>query len=408
MRILLANKYNFPKGGADKYYLFLKDAWEKAGHKVAVFAMEHPDNLPSPWSKYFVSNIDFHGSFKDKLRSPGRIIYSFEAKRKFAALLDDFKPDIVHFHNIYHQISPSVLPEVKKRRLPAIMHLHDYKLFCPNYLMYAGGQICQNCLDQKGYCPCFWHNCYSSRPRSALAVLEMALHHKLWKIYEKNLDCLIAPSRFMADLAKKAGWKNDQVELVYNPAPEVSETNVSQEDGAFLYFGRLSQEKGIEDLLAAAKLLKTKVDIAGQGPLEENIKTSYRPEIQSGQIRLLGQLAGDGLKKAITEAKAIIIPSRWPENMPLALLESLAKSKIVIASRRGGLPEVIRDEENGYLFEPGNIKALAEKLKMIEGLDKEKREKIKEAAKQSALNLGAKEHLDKIMKIYQKLAKKPG
>jgi len=408
MRILLANKYNFPKGGADKYYLFLKDAWERAGHEVAVFSMEHPNNLPSAWSKYFVSNIDFHGSFKDRLRSPGRIIYSFEAKRKFAALLDDFQPDIIHLHNIYHQISPSILPEAKKRRLPTVMHLHDYKLFCPNYLMYANGQICQNCLKQKSYCPCFWHNCYNSRPRSALAVLEMTLHHKCWGIYKKNLDCLIAPSRFMADLAKKNGWKNDQVELVYNPAPEVSETNVSQEDGAFLYFGRLSQEKGIDDLLKAAKISGSKVDIAGQGPLEKKIRLTYDQEIRRGQVKLLGQLAGDGLKKIITKAAAVVIPSRWPENMPLALLESLAAGKIVIASRSGGLPEIIRNRGNGYLFEAGDIKTLAEKLKIIEGLDNEERKKIKEAAKRSAIDLGAKEHLDKIMKIYYRLAKKPG
>ena len=103
MRILQVNKFHYPRGGADKYFLELSEALAKAGHEVAVFSMKHPKNQPTPYAKYFVSRLSFNeGNLIDKLKTPGRVIYSLEAKRKFKKLVTDFKPDLIHIHNIYH------------------------------------------------------------------------------------------------------------------------------------------------------------------------------------------------------------------------------------------------------------------------------------------------------------------
>lgn len=427
MRILQVNKFYYPKGGADKYFLDLTKALNAAGHKTAVFAMADPRNLESPYSKYFAPPVEFNGGgLKDKLKIPGRMIYSREAKRKFARELDDFKPDIVHVHNIYHQLSPSILEAAKARGIPVVMHLHDYKLICPNYRLFTKGHICRKCLDKKSYLPCLINNCYKSYLQSSLAALEMTIHHKWLHIYEKNLDFLIAPSEFMRRLMIESGWPAEKIITIYNPAPKVSEALLNTEDGLLkndyqndypeedylLYFGRLAPEKGINDLAQAVKSGDSrsgqKLHIVGEGPEEKTIRTEFGSEIKSGQIKLLGRLTGQPLNAEIAKARAVVFPSIWPENMPLALLESLAQRKIIIASRVGGLPEIIKDKENGFLFKAGDIKELEAVIKAVRELKPETKRNIGLRAGESARILDPDSHLTKILQIYSKLAKKSG
>ena len=123
MRILQVNKFNYLRGGAEKYFLDMTEKLRSDGHEVAVFSMHHPKNLPSTYEKYFVSRISFNeAKLRDKILAPGRIIYSLEARRKFKKLVKDFKPEIIHLHNIYHQISPSILSIAKKFNIPVVMY----------------------------------------------------------------------------------------------------------------------------------------------------------------------------------------------------------------------------------------------------------------------------------------------
>lgn len=408
MRILQANKFFYPKGGADKYFLDLTAALAAAGHETAVFAMADAKNLESPYQKYFISHVEFNGGdCRNNLRVPGRMIYSREAKRRFADEITDFKPDIIHVHNIYHQLSPSILEAAKDRGIPVVMHLHDYKLICPNYRLFTKNNFCRRCLDKKSYCPCLYNNCYGSITKSFLASLEMTIHHKLLHIYEKNIDLLIAPSEFMRQLVIASGWPEEKIVTVYNPAPPISE-NFKEEKDYLLYFGRLAQEKGITDLIKAVINSGRELHIAGEGPEKENIQKNFRPEIKSGLIKILGRLSGQPLNDEIDRAHAIVFPSVWPENMPLALLESLAKGKLVIASRVGGLPEIINDKKNGFLFKAGDIPNLEKTIESVWRLNSEESQKVKLAAKTTAKELDPDSHLAKILKIYSKLAKKPG
>lgn len=419
MRILQANKFYYPKGGADKYFLDLTAALKAAGQETAVFAMADSHNLKSPDEKYFVSEVKLRGgNLKDQFKIPGRI-YNREAKRKFARELADFKPDIIHVHNIYHQISPSILDAAKEKNIPVVMHLHDYNLICPNYLLYSQGHYCQKCLDQKNYWPCLYNNCYDSWIKSFGAALETTIHHQWLHIYEKNIDLLIAPSEFMRRKVIDSGWPKEKIVTLYNPAPKISaeflkdkdnylETLLNLEKDYLLYFGRLAPEKGINDLIAAVKNSGRKLHIAGDGAEEKNIRRNFVSEIKQGQIKLLGRLTGDTLKNEIVKARAIVFPSLWPENMPLALLESLAQGKIVIASRVGGLPEIIKNKINGFLFAAGDIEGLKTVIKTVYRLNSENRKQIKQEALKTAKGLDPDEHLDKILKIYSKLAKKSG
>jgi glycosyltransferase involved in cell wall biosynthesis len=411
MRILQVNKSNYPRGGADVYFLFLQKALRDEGHEVAVFAMDHPDNEDSPWQKYFVSRVSFNeGGWENKLKTAGRVIYSREAARKFGRLLDDFRPDIIHCHNIYHQLSPSILVEAKKRGIPLIMHLHDYKLICPNYRLFSRGRICQDCLDKKGYWSCVKNNCFDSYPRSFLAYLEMTVHHKLFNLYEDNLDLLIAPSRFMRKLMLENGWPAEKVRILVNPTRNIvdseSKRESADEESHFLYFGRLSPEKGIETLIAAAQAGSFDLRLAGSGKMEPNLKKKYGALVKNGRLNFLGQLSGQRLADEIARAAAIVIPSIWLENMPLALLESLAAGKIVIASRLGGLAEMIQDGENGFLFKAGDVDDLQTKMKIVLGLTEEQKVLIRDKARQSVSGLSPTDHIAALLKIYLRLVKK--
>ena len=411
MRILQANKFFYPKGGADRYFLDLADALKAAGHEVAVFAMEDERNISSPYAKYFVPKVEFNGGgFRDGLRIPGRMIYSLKAKRRFAREIEDFKPDVIHVHNIYHQLSPSILDAAKEKGIPVIMHLHDYKLVCPNYRLFTKGRYCRQCLDKKSYRPCIKNDCYGSCLKSSLAALEMTIHHKWLHIYEKDIDLLIAPSEFMRRLAIEGGWPEEKVVTIYNPAPQAAgnTTGDKAEKDHLLYFGRLVPEKGITSLIEVAIRSGHKLRIAGDGPEENNIKEKFKEEISGGQVELLGRLSGKPLRDEIAEARAVVFPSIWPENMPLALMEALSAGKIVIASRIGGMPEIVDGKTNGFLFEAGNIESLIEAITAVYSLDKEREGQIKAQAVKTAAKHDPGVHLQNILKIYTKLAKKSG
>ena len=405
MKILQVNQFYYLRGGAERYFLDLTEALRREGHEVAVFSMQHPKNQATPWSRYFISRISFNEmDLRYALKAPGRVIYSLEAKRKFSQLLDDFQPDVIHIHNIYHHLSPSLLTVAKKRKIPVVMHLHDYKMICPNQSLFTKGAYCERCRDEKFY-HCLLNKCLKgSLPGSALATVEMYLHHSVFRIYEKNIDCFIAPSRFMKDTMVRFGQKAEKIRVIYNPyslqlAPDSLKEYTTKD--YLLYLGRLTVEKGIETLIRAAAISQKPVLIVGTGPnkadLERLAATLKAP------VEFLGFQKNEQVKELINEATAVVIPSIWAENMPLTLLEAMSLGKIVIASRIGGLPEIIQDGENGLLFNPGDTAHLIKKINQLDSIDKTA---LSRAAAKTALALSPQKNLDAILKAYQELINK--
>lgn len=409
MKILQVNKYHYPRGGADKYFLDLTDNLRQAGHKVAVFAMTHPKNLPSPWSSYFVSQISFNrSSCLDKLKTIGRVLYSLEAKRKFRRLLNDFKPEIIHLHNIYHQLSPSILDAARAKNIPVIMHLHDYKLICPNHALFVKNNYCDKCRPNKYY-HCLYRRCVkNSLIGSLLATVEMYLHHSLLRIYKKNINLFIAPSQFMKNTVSSFGWNPADIQVIYNSYSSdlqtVTEANQKlnvKKDDYLLYFGRLSAEKGIDLLIKAAAQGQYKTIIVGEGP--EQVSLEALAKTIKAPISFLGFKKASELAPIISQARAVIIPSIWAENMPLNLLEALSLGKTVIAARIGGLAEIIRDGENGWLFTAGDEQDLLLKIKKS---DTYKKDYFYTTAQESVKNLQPKDNLRAVLLAYQQVLDK--
>ncbi len=403
MRILQVNKFHYPRGGADKYYLDLGSALEQSGHEVAYFSMRHPKNKPCNYEKYFVSRISFNeGGLRDKLLAPGRMIYSLEAKRKFKKLISDFKPEIIHIHNIYHQISPSILDVARKNKIPVVMHLHDYKLICPNYQLFAHGQICEDCKPNH-YFACVKKRCFkNSFFKSALAALEMTIHHRWLKIYYRSINTFIAPSAFMKAKVVEFGWLADNIKVILNPFSSALKDVAGEAPTSdyLLYFGRLSPEKGLKTLVEAAALTKSEIKFAGSGSEESNLRVLA--ESKNVKAEFLGFKEGRELKEIILGAKAIVLPSIWYENMPLSLLEALSLGKPVIASEIGGMPEMITNGKNGWLFKSGDAQDLAAKIKLLAEADYES---LAQNAAASVANLSPQENLAAVLGVYEELKK---
>ncbi|MDA3802483.1 MAG: glycosyltransferase [Patescibacteria group bacterium] len=402
MRILEVNKYHYPRGGADKYYLNITSSLKEAGHDVANFSMSHPSNLECQFSKYFPKRVSYNEDlgFINKLRIIGRVLYSFPVKRKFKKLVKDFKPEIIHIHNIYHHLSPSILTVAKKNKIPVVMHLHDYKLICPNHTLFVNGEVCERCRNYK-YINCTKNKCLkNSFWGSLLATIEMWFHHRVLKIYEKNVDLFIAPSQFMKDISIKFGQKEKQIRVIHNPYSSdlVNEEIESKMGDYLLFFGRLSEEKGLYTLINALSATKERLIIVGQGPEYQGLQK--RVDDLNVKVDFVGLKKGNELIELISNSKAVIIPSIWYENMPLSLLEAMNLEKVVIASKIGGLPELIENGRTGFLANPNDFRDLA---RVINSLNNYNLEEMGRLAKERVLELSPEKNTEEVLKTFKEI-----
>lgn len=393
MKILLVNKYHFVQGGADRAYLDMGSLLTRAGHEVAFFSMHHPKNIPTSWSVYFVSNVDYEevdrAGLLQKILFAMNILWNREAEKHMERLLDDFHPDIVHLHNMYHQLSPSILRPIKNRGIPAVMTLHDYKLISPQYNLFVRGNIWEE-TKNGAYWKCVRDRCVKdSFMKSAVCATEAYIHR--WIGAYASINLFLSPSRFLIEKFREFGFDRP-IEYLPNPLvpfPEERPLVDLSENAPFVFIGRLSSEKGIEKILVALKRLDdtSTLHIVGDGPERGRLVALAEEFGISHRVLFLGYLSGDSLERERSGARAILLPSLWYENMPYALTEALAEGAIAIASHRGGIPERIRDGENGFLFDPDNIDSLVEKMRLAQSLDNDSLRKIRKAARESVGDL---------------------
>ncbi len=405
MRILQINKFHYIEGGTERYYLELSNLLRKKGHKVAFFSMHDPRNFPTRWSRYFVDFLSFRNvNYLDSIKIANRMIYSFDAKKKINQLLDVFHPDIVHIHNIYNHISPSVLPEIKKRNIPIIQTVHDYHMLAPNRNLFHSGKICEITKKDQYYKTIF-HKCIkNSYVASFLTVITMYIH-RILGLYTKYIDCYITPSNFAKKLMVDYGYNQNNI-IVLPYLTTFKKGNLSQSTSKnkyILYFGRLSPEKGLTFLTEVMeKIPHINLYIVGEGPelsmIQNKIKT-YNLK----NIRLLGYLSGDDLERVVVSSYFTIMPSIWYENYPNSILESFACGKPVIASDIGGIPELVKNNETGLLFTPNDINDCIRKILLLWNNPKLVRKMGRNALDFAREKFNPEDHYRKTIKIYRSL-----
>ena len=360
MRILVANKFWYHRGGLERV-MFDEVAWlEEAGHEVAHFSTAHPRNEPSPWSDYFAPYVELGEGARlgpgAKLLAATRMFYNREAAKRFTRLLVEFNPDIVHVHGIHRQLSPSILLAATDRSVPVIQTLHDYWPICPaDVLLRRNGAVCDPSLCRTTQpWACSIHRCVgSSALRSALSAAEAWTRESLLG-YQNLVTVFISPSYFLRTRVQAAGFAKRPIIVVQNAIRERTE---SKGGDGFVYAGRLSREKGVHVLLEAARQAGVSLTIAGDGPLAPELRR------QAGDHAcFVGSVSPAAVSRLLDECAAAVVPSTWFENAPLAVLEPMASGTPVIASSIGGIPEMIRAGVDGVLVTPGSVAELRDAL----------------------------------------------
>ena len=347
MKIVLAhNTYQQP-GGEDVVFEQERQMLKSAGHDVIVYRR----------SNHEIDEL----SALERLALVKRTILAADTQREFAQLLARETPDLVHVHNTFLMISPSVYRACREHRIPVVQTLHNFRLLCPAATLFRDGKICEDCVEHTLWRGVY-HGCYrESRPATAGVALMLAYHRQVGT-WNKLVDCYIALTEFARNKFIAAGLSADKIVVKPNfvdPDPGPRE-RVGENA---LFIGRLSLEKGVSTLLQAWQHLPKDftLQIIGDGPERERLEAKVR-ELHLSTITFRGHLSREETIAALKSARFLVVPSLWYEGFPMSIAESFACATPVICSRLGGMKEIVDDNRTGIHFTPGDAKDMAQKV----------------------------------------------
>lgn len=359
MRILMVNKFLYPRGGSESYMLSLGEHLASLGHEIEYFGMYDDTNTVGNRAGLYTQNMDFHSTGLGRFLYPFKILFSFEAMHKIGKVLDIFKPDIVHMNNINFQLTPSIIYAVKKRGIPLVQTAHDYQMICPNHLLYnfSENTPCERCLEGSVY-NCYKNKCiHGSKIKSLLGVIEAKLYSFL-KTYKK-VDLFICPSNFLErKLISTKDFYKGKTYTIHNFINKEKFSKITDTPEPYILFvGRLSKEKGVELISRTASLLpEYKFVVAGGGPDADVLEGV-------DNIHLAGFLTGDALTDTMSKAKLLLLPSVCYENCPLSILEAHCMGVPVVTMNSGGMAELVKDGVTGTLVEEPTPEGIAERIR---------------------------------------------
>ena len=292
MRILYCNKYDYPFSGTETYLFDLIEQMEKRGQETALFTMDHGRSPSFAGRRYGIPHIDFKdpkAGLLKKVKMAAHALYSPSARRAMRECLGDFSPDLAHVRGIYHHLSPSILWELKRQGIPVLYHLNDFKILCPTYNLVADGRPCELC-SHGAFHHAVTKGCYAGPRSSALVLAAEAYLHKWLRTYERCVDMFLAPSEFVRNKLVASGFPGERIEVLPHFQTLPNDDQLTNDEGYLLYFGRLSPEKGVYDLLRAmVRLPHVPLVIAGEGPERSSARSaSPRIEFEAGFIRWHG------------------------------------------------------------------------------------------------------------------------
>lgn len=399
MKVLIASKFFYMRGGAELVAINTHRMLQEHGHEVRVLAMDYPENIKLSEQGSFPSEVRLFGSFTDKMRGAARAFGLGDVRKSVRKALDEFKPDVVHMHNVHSYLSPLIAVEAKKRGIKVVWTLHDYKPLCPSYsCRRPDGTICESCIRRP-----FDVVRYRCMKDSLSASLMAYAEARRWNRsrLEKIVDRYIAPSAFMGEKLAEAGFDRQKIDVLCNfvdpdklealkSAPQV---DTKESEPYFCYIGRLSFEKGVETMIIAAQKADVRLKIAGRGLLEEELKEKYG---KNPKIEFLGHLDAPQVAALLRGAYASVLPSEWYENNPLGVIESLSTGTPVIGARMGGIPELIEEPRDGITYPAFDAEALAACMRKAL-VTTYNRDAI---ARSAAERFGADTHYHRLIAIY--------
>lgn len=395
-RILLVSKFYYTRGGAEVVAINMANDLAKRGYEIGVFTMDYPQNL-SPANFYTASQVDFSGGLIDKLKFAMRTMGYNGIKSSFKRALQEFKPDIVHLHNVHSYLSPVVVKLAKEFGCKVVWTLHDLKLACPSYSCLNRGRICEKCFTSKINVVkerCFKENL----PASVLAYFE-AVKWNVKKL-QRYVDYFVCPSAFIKCQMLKAGLQEEKLKVVCNFVDPIKLDQLKRaeipdtRDDFYVYVGRLSEEKGVATLLKAAKDLPYKLKLVGGGHLYDGFIAEYG---NCDNIEFMGHQPAEKVAEILLSAKCLVLPSECYENNPLSVIEALCAGIPIVGANIGGIPELI-DAEWGETFESGNVEDMQQAITRV--MAKEKYD-YKSIAKRSQERFSFELHFKQLKELYR-------
>ncbi|MEP7162260.1 MAG: glycosyltransferase [Candidatus Moraniibacteriota bacterium] len=409
MRILLIHKFHYRLGGAERIYFDTARLLEAAGHEVAFFSMEHPENQETQWSRFFVERVEYGSemSLGEKIRTASRIIWNFEVQKKLQKLIDEFRPDAAHCFNVFHQLSPSVLWTLRKNHIPTVLTLCDFKVVSPNYFLYHFEK--REIWNSGSGWRCIAERCVKNSHAKSLVCAVEKWSHDLLGSY-RLVNVFLAPSQFLIDKYHELGFDRD-IDIVHHPVVKKDETvplapiPFSERANEYLYFGRFSVEKGVDTIIRAFEKLppESRLLLVGYGPEEESLRALVKELGLERRVQFLGAVYGEELATIMRRVRAIILSSVWYENQPFVMMDSLAAGTLLVASRIGGIPDILKNGKNGLLYEPGNADDLA---RVIQSIPEHDYMKMIAAARETASEYTDEHYLKDILAAYKKASAK--
>ena len=379
MKILqIHNHYRFG-GGENFMFEEISRILRQKGHNVCIFE-RNSKYVQGLWGKIC--------AFTEG-------IYSYPAKKNLSAIIMSEHPDIVHIHNVYPLISPSVLVACRQLKIPVVTTLQNYRLICPTGTFFYGCEICERCQDGKEYW-CILKNCRSNIFESIAYAFRNVIARKL-RLFLDNVTLYVPCSRFTKNKLVDSGLPEERVVVIPNIFSS-TESVVKDSCGKYIvYSGRISPEKGIETLMVCARKTGLPLRLAGD--------YSQMPDIVKNKpqnAQFLGHLNHDQLSEFYQNARFSVVPSIWFEPFGIVIVEAMFHGLPVIASRIGGIPEIVEDGVTGFLFEPGNTIELEEKMKLLWNNPDLCRQMGKAGREKAIREYSEDIYYERLMSVYQK------
>lgn len=340
MKILIAHNFYQQRAGEDAVVQEEARLLSSFGEEVSLFSV-HNDHIQGFWTKVWTGL---------------NTVYNIPAQIRIAADIRQKRPDIVHVHNFFPQLSPSIFYACKNEGVPCVLTLHNFRILCPTCFLYSDEKIRERSL----HAPCWWtvpRKVYRNSFAGTLVLSTMVELHKRIGTWCNNVDCFIALTAFAKGKFVEGGLPAERIAVKGNSVAEPPFIYSDGNRNGALFVGRLSEEKGVITLLDAWKDLNYPLTIIGTGPLVKHVQ-SYA----SDNIRVVGHLPRDEVFKEMTKARFLVLPSLWYEMFPVVAIEAFACRLPIIASNLGSLRELIGEFETGLNFQVGSHRDLAKKV----------------------------------------------
>lgn len=347
MKIVLVHNTYRQSGGEDVVVNAENALLERKGHKVIRYSRSNDEisSMSLPQQIFLVKNI----------------IHSEKSKQQLFALLREQRPDVVHVHNTFMVMSPSVYDACRDAGVPVVQTLHNYRLLCPGWSLSRNGNVCEECIDD-GLWRGVWHGCYRDSRLMTAAVALMTQVHRSKRTWQDSVNRYIALTNFARKKFIQGGLPASTIHV----KPNFLESDPGERSSPgrpILFIGRLSTEKGIDVLLDAWQHLNHPVPlvIVGNGPLRKSLEVSVA-EKRLSNVTFAGWLSRPEVFAALKNASALIVPSVCYEGFPMTLVEAFASGTPVLGSNLGGVQEIVKDGHNGLHFVAGDAVDLASKV----------------------------------------------